>query len=39
VLVRAFQAKQKSEAFLSGEVFFNLTCPLMGDPIFHKRGG
>jgi len=26
-------AKQKRKIFLPGEVFFSLTCPLMGDPI------
>jgi len=25
-------AKQKRKIFLPGEVFFSLTCPLMGDP-------
>ena len=25
-------AKQKRVTFLPGEVFFSLTCPLMGDP-------
>jgi hypothetical protein len=29
-------AKQKRKIFLPGEVFFFLTCPLMGDPIHYS---
>jgi len=32
------RAKQKKVAFLPGEVFFPLTCPLMGDRFVFSKG-
>jgi hypothetical protein len=35
--MRALLPSKKGEAFLPEEVFFFLTCPLMGDPIYIQQ--